>query len=389
MRIALFPSDEMGCGSYRLLFVAEPLIAQGADVVIDRKGPDLHWFQFRAPNGRDGPVELVETDDEGKPGGYFEDQPGPYHRIGGMGPYDANVVVMQRPARRWWSDMIPLLHEQGIRVVVDVDDAFYAVHKDHVSYSAYHHGDEAAVVHHRWVDKACEQADLVTCTTPALLRRYGYGHGVVLPNLVPESYLSIFGLKEPNTVGWSGFVGTHPGDLNVTDGAIPAALSEVGGDWHFHVVGDPRGVHEGLGLDLRTPISATGAVKFADYAARLAELEIGIVPLADSAFNVSKSCLKSMELASLGVPVVMSATPNNVRLHKMGIGFLVEPTGRGGKDASGRGQWRRHVTKLMRNVNMRYDVGEQGRELMSSLTYEKKCWMWLEAWEGKLTEAVI
>ena len=290
MRIAVWPSDEMGCGFYRLMFPADPLIAQGADVVIDRKGPDLYWFQFRAPNGRDGPVELVQTDDAGKPGGFFVDQPGPFHRLYGMDPYPADVVVMQRPARRWWSDMIPLLHEQGIRVVVDVDDLFSAVQKDHVSYSAYHHADEAGVVHHRWVDKACEQADLVTCTTPALLRRYGYGHGVVLPNLIPERYLNIFGSKEPGSVGWSGFVGTHPGDLNVTDGAIPAALSEAGGDWHFLVVGDPRGVHEGLGLNPRTPIRATGAVKFPDYAARLAELEIGIVPLASNAFNSGK-CL--------------------------------------------------------------------------------------------------
>lgn len=318
-------------------------MAQGADVVIDHVGPNLQW---NAP---------------------WDRQPGAMHRILGLAePYEADVVVMQRPGRRWWSDMIPLLQAQGIRVVVDVDDLFDGIdHHSHVAHKEYQ-GD---VVNHAWVDRACELADQVTVTTPALLKRYGHGHGVVLPNRVPESYLFMRPEKVHRSIGWTGFVGTHPGDLQTTGGAIAQVLG-ARPEWSFHVVGPRDGVK--TALSLRSEPVATGPVPFAAYPAQMARLEVGIVPLEPSRFNSAKSALKACEFAALGVPVVMSPTPDNQRVHDLGIGVM----------ATSRSSWIRSVGRLADNEQRRTELAEAGRAAIKGQTYEQHADQWWSAWTG-------
>lgn len=340
MRIAVLPADQAGCGFYRLIYPAKALLDQGADVVVDFDGPKMIW---------DRPWEGRKD-------------PWPDSRIHGVMPYDADVVVMQRPGRRWWSDAIPHLQAQGIRVVVDVDDLFDQIPRGNAARGSLEKEHES----HRWTDLACKLADAVTCTTPALLKRYGHGHGHVLPNLVPESFLSIYGLKRPHTIGWSGLVETHPGDLSATNGAVAQVLD--GTDWSFHVIG--TGTHVKRDLRLADEPTTSGIIPFAEYAEHVAELEVGIVPLGYTDFNRAKSALKASEMAAVGVPVVMSATPDNIRLHELGVGLL----------ADSRSQWRRILTRLTSDDSWRYELAEQGREVMATQTYERHAERWLNAW---------
>jgi glycosyltransferase involved in cell wall biosynthesis len=341
----VWPADNAGCGHYRLLFVVDALARQGADVAVDYVGPKVIW---------------------NRP---WQSRPGPDHQVLGIAePYPADVVVLQRPSRRWWADIIPYLRAQRVRVVVDVDDRFDAIRKDHVGYA----DQQGNVVNHRWVDEAARQADLVTVTTPALRDRYGHGHGVVLPNLVPSHYLDIVAMSRPRTLGWSGFVSTHPGDLASTGGGVAQALAQSG--WGVFIVGHPWHVAEELGLFPGTDVEPTGAISFQEYPWALAEMELGIVPLEDNDFNRSKSCLKMLEMAALGVPVIASPTPDNARLHRLGIGV----------PADGRSQWRRVARRLMDNEQMRADLAGKGREVASTLTYDLRCEAWLDAWEGRL-----
>lgn len=351
MKVAVFPADEMGCGHSRLIFPANALIAQGHDVVIDRVGPTIEWSENWS--GRRMP-------------------PASCHVVK-CRPYEAaDVVVMQRAVRQHFVELIPHLQKQGIRVVVDVDDLLDSIDKRNIAWKDHQAGGRFAAVAHSWLDEACKRADLVSVTTPALLKRYGFGHGIVLPNLVPESYLSVFGLKRPETIGWSGFVATHPGDLQATQGAVSSSMA---GEWSFHVIGSPDAVRRDLGL--RCEPTSTGKVEFIDYAAALAEIEIGIVPLGPGAFNEAKSALKASEMAAVGVPVVMSPTPDNLRLNRLGIGLIAES----------RGQWKRHLTRLVGSVDARYEMAEQGREIMSQNTYEIHAERWLEAWTERVLVA--
>lgn len=256
---------------YRLLQPAKALIAQGADVEISYRGPTVYWS--KSWKGLPEPPAWVEVLGCEKP--------------------EADVVVIQRPARRWWADVTPHLQAHGVKVVVDVDDRFDRIHKRNVAYAGYNPKTRQNAHDADWVDRACRLADLVTCSTPALVQRYGYGHGVVLPNLVPEGYLWIFGDKRPNTVGWTGSVDTHPGDLEVTGGA----LRSIPADWSLHVIGTGVKVREALGY--RGDMTASGWVPFSEYPEKYAELELAIVPLKESPFNDAKCIDLAMRVSTL------------------------------------------------------------------------------------------
>ena len=347
MRVLLWPAgaENDGTAQYRIYLPSAPLINAGYDIITNMTGPTLIWSRPWNPAFRPPPdIELV-----------------------GLGKIpDADVIVMQRPAEKWWAELIPMLQEVGIKVVVDVDDLFDGIDDGNYAKQYYDPSKRAnAARNHEWTDLACKRADLVTCTTPALARRYGHGHGIVLPNYVPETYLSITG-ERPNTIGWSGSVLTHPHDLQVTRGAIPDALQNT--DWEFHHIGSGAGVKDALGLPNEP--SNTQWVPFADYPTELAKMEIGIVPLADTPFNEAKSALKMMEMASVGVPVVGSPTDDNARVAALGIGRL----------ASTPQKWRKHLKALMNSADYRADLAGNQREVMATLTYERHAERWWEAW---------
>lgn len=332
-----------GTAQYRLFMPGFALHQQGADVEVNPKGPTV--------------IRMAK--------GYVKDTSG--DPIAGLAEVpQTDVIVMQRPGRRWWADVIPYLQKEGIKVVVDVDDLF-----DRIDHGNVAHGEmdpnANANMNFQWIERACQLADVVTCTTPALKERYGFGHGHVLPNLVPESYLSLETDKRPRTVGWTGTVDTHPKDLAVTRGAIGRAIRDQKG-WYFHHIGTGQKVKDAL--DLPREPTTSGWKPFAEYPSAMQQLEIGIVPLADTPFNDAKSCLKMIEFAALGVPVVATANYDNTRMHNLGVGVTVKHPS----------HWYKRIMPLMKSAEARADLAGRGRITMSKHTYEEQCWRWAEVW---------
>lgn len=325
MRICVVPSDSGGCGFYRLRWPAQALIDAGHDIVIS-----------------DGDeAQSLRAD-------------------------DFDVIVFQRPLRVKMLAHIENLQAAGIRVVVDVDDDFSSIPSNNIAFREYHpKSNPESNWHH--LAKACRAADLVTVTTPALAAKYGAGRAVILPNYVPSWYLDV--QKQPNpevTFGWSGWVHTHPNDLEITNGAladIPAP---------FRVVGEEEGVAKRLGLE---SVTATGWSDIGgEYQQNMANLDVGVVPLAENAFNRSKSWLKGLEFASLGVPFVASPSPEYERLTGLGAGLLADKPKR----------WKLFVRELVRDGALRREVSERGKEAARALTIEGNAWKWAEAWESAI-----
>ena len=344
VRVLVWPSGlhNDGVANTRLLQPARVLKADGADLIVDHTGPTVLWDRE------------------------WRDVPPPEARVIALAQRpDADVVVMQRPMRRWFADIIPMLQTIGVKVIVDVDDLFDSLDEKHAARKLLNPLVRAHM-NSEWVMEACRRADVVTCTTPILKERYGFGHGVILPNYVPEPYLSITVPKRPATIGWTGTVDAHPKDLGVTRGAVQEVMD--GSGWTFHVVGKGERVKELL--KLRNEPTATGIVPFADYANTMAEIQVGIVPLTDSDFNQGKSALKMMEFASLGIPVVASATYDNVRMYEAGIGNIVKHPS----------HWYKRLLKVVSDQGYRDDLAGKGREVMKNYTYEKNAWRWAEVW---------
>lgn len=359
MKVHVHPADDGGCGHYRCIWPAEALQADGHDVDLPPGELAVVW-QDTASGRTTGEAFALLT------AGRVTS------RVVGVVPPDCDVVVLQRPLQRELADVIPHLQAHGIAVVVEIDDDFAAIPPANVSFGSVHPRTNPD---RNWqhLQRACGLADLVTCTTPALARRYGkHGRVRVLPNYVPASYLQVD--RTPNVgvaVGWTGSVDTHPGDLETTGGAVARVVAQHP-DSVFRVVGTGRGVRRRLGL--HADVEACGWVEIDQYPHRIAELDVGIVPLQPSAFNQAKSALKMCEVAACGVPVVVSPTADNLRMHRAGVGMVAERPR----------QWEAILRLLVRTPAMRDELAAKGRAVMADHTIEGNAWRWWEAWADAL-----
>lgn len=334
MKVAVFPSDDGGCGWYRLRWPAEHAARHGHNLVVDPD--DMAYYRHR-DTGR--PVDL---------------------------DLDAEVVVVQRTTRDIAVGFVAMCKAKGKRVVVDVDDDLDSLHDGHPYLAAVHSDGR----HPDNLHRVCDLADVVTVTTPALADRYGGDKAVVLPNLVPERYLKVKPRRKgPPRVGWTGRPISHIGDASVMGGTVGPVVAAAGAK--FCAWGQSA---ERTFAECNVPTGARVTVPArplrSGYPESVAELTVGLVPLLDTPFNAAKSWLKGIEYAALGVPFVASPTPEYRKLHDLGAGWL----------ASTPDEWAEMVARLLDDDDLRRVVAEDGRRAVEGLTYEAHGHRWWDAW---------
>ena len=276
-----------------------------------------------------------------------------------------DVLVIQRPMDWMWSQAIPKLRREGVRVVVDIDDDMHSLHGSHCGFWDVHpKGNPRA--NYKWLERALSQASLITVTTPALVERYGaLAPHQVIPNFVPAVYLTVEHPRHDEvTVGWAGTVATHPGDLNVIGSGLARARRKT--PFVFMQLGEPEGVHRAVGVE---PVHLPW-VPIEEYPRSLAQFDVGIVPLAPSAFNEAKSWLKGLEMAAVGVPFVASPTTPYLTLAARGAGDI----------ASNPKEWEHAIRKLVSDPAYRADRAADGKERAMFLTIEGNVTFWENAW---------
>lgn len=357
-RIVAYPVDLGGCGHHRVIWPARALQAQGADIdlVMPHEPADRQirggWWDI------DGEPQLVGLLDESVP--------------------DCDVIVMQRPVYHARVKSIPELQARGIRVVVEIDDDFDTIHPRNVAWRTLQpHLNKLA--NRQWLARACEIADHVVVSTPALARRYGaHGRVTVVRNCVPARYLEAKRAEEHDGVwvGWSGSVETHPADLQEMGGGFARALRATGAE--FAVVGTGHGVKRIVGTS-QQPL-ARGWVPIADYPAQLANFDVGVVPLQPGPFNEAKSYLTGLAMAACGVPFVASPTSE--------YELLVGSGNRVGALAYTPRDFERILKDLIRLPAFRADHAFMGREAARAHTIQGNADRWWDAWTAPLAAPV-
>ncbi len=248
---------------------------------------------------------------------------------------------------------------------MDVDDDLTCIDPANPAWAG-HHPRRNPDDNWNWLVQACREATLVTCSTPELARRFApHGRVVVLENCVPAAFLEIEHVDVGGTdplVGWAGSLHSHPRDLEpVGTGVRDAGV-------RFRVVGPPAGVGEALHVG---QVEGTGDLQLKDWHPAVAELDVGIAPLADTKFNRAKSWLKPLEYAALGVPFVASPTPEYER-------FGRDPCL--GLYASRPRDWAA-MLRLLKDPGWRVTASDAGRDAVRRLhTVEGNAWRWAEAW---------
>lgn len=349
MKVLVMPADTAGCGYYRLIWAAEYLQMMGHDVHI------------QYPKDKNMGLEV-----------HFEGNVGdPQARITDVKvPGDADVLVMQRLSHYWHPQVIRILRAKGVAMVIDMDDDMSCINPGNSAYAAFHPRNINTPYSWRNTAEACKEATLITVSTKKLLGVYAkHGRGHVIENYVPDRYLRI-AAEQDKVFGWAGTTGSHPDDLQVTGGAVQR-LVEAGYD--FRVVGPISRAKQAFRLKEQPP--HTGQVSIFNWADEVAKLQVSLAPLSVSKFNYSKSRLKLIEAAAVGVPWVASPRDEYRRFHKESDSGLLAETGK---------DWFASVKRLMDDKALREELGGKGREYMKGQTIEKNAWRTWEAWERAL-----
>lgn len=286
---------------------------------------------------------------------------------------DTDVIVFQRITHSLVTQAIPLIREQGVAVVIDVDDDLSSIHPNNPAWIWLYPGNcgrrklDGTIHLQSWdnLGKACRDATMVVATTPKLLKRYApHGRGRVIPNYLPSMYYQ-YPRTDSDIIVWPASLASHPNDPSATGNAVSRLVSQ---GHTFRVCGPPRGVGPAFGMS-HDPWG-TGILSHEDYVRSASLSGIGIIPLADTQFNQAKSWLKGLELSAVGVPWVASPREDYIRLHKLGAGRL----------AANPKAWYREVKRLCDSANARQELSEAGKEVAAALSIKDNAWRWAEAW---------
>lgn len=333
IRILVMAADRSACGHYRLIWPAEAIDEPGIEVTV----ADETTLGIML----NGMGEVI-----------------------GVSPPDADVLVIQRPLDYRWPRVIELLRDRHkVAVVVDMDDRFDCIAPRHVGFAGFS-PTHSPLSNWNHAAAACTAASLVTVSTPALVDVYGAGR--VLPNCIPEAWLDI-DVAPTRSIGWPGWVGSHPDDLTVVRAGVANVVRKTG--WPVRVIGPGDDVARQLGLE-DDAVEATGFVPFAEWPEAVASIGVGIAPLRSTAFNFCKSRLKILELAALGIPAIGSPVPDYIALAEMGAGIIAEKP----KD------WERELRRLIEDEDHWVECSARGRAVAATLTVEEHAWRWAAAW---------
>lgn len=287
---------------------------------------------------------------------------------------DYDVVVGQRvcmgdgkgggPAEQWVGE---ITQDSNVLSVFELDDDLLNIHPSNPAHEFFSDPPTQQNL------KICMQAaDLVTVSTEALREQIlKYNPNVVtIPNYIDIDVLKIPRKKsDPNKVviGWAGSP-THDMDfapmseeLGIMMGMNPQTrFMSIGGNYT-----------NGLPIDRVRAVGWIGTPR--KVYKQIAQFDIGIAPLAPHRFNESKSHIKALEYAALGIPCVASKFGPYIDFIDHGVtGFLVEKPG----------EWHRYVRELVNDVDLREAMGQAARAKANHYTIQGNVWKWANALRG-------
>lgn len=228
-----------------------------------------------------------------------------------------------------------------------------------------------------------KQADLITVTTPYLKKRIikisGNKNVVVLPNAINFTHWKKWDLKKDDTIriGWSGG-STHYIDWHTIKNGIrklhdkygdKIKLVITGNKWEGTLKNIPYEYHSWLDYDAHP------------YKQASLNLDIAIVPLMDTLFNKSKSCIKWYEYSALGVPCVVSNVlpySAEIKHNETALAYNTED------------EFVEQVSKLIDDSKLRYTIGENAREWVHKhRDIDIICYDYLDAYQKALDKKLL
>ncbi|CAO5150815.1 conserved hypothetical protein [Frankia sp. AiPs1] len=279
---------------------------------------------------------------------------------------DADVIVGQRVCNPGPSTTWQRLAADGRRLVFEVDDDLTRIEP---GYNPAGHRTFGQPEARRRIRANMAAAAMATVTTEPLARaiREHAADVRVIPNMIPAALLDhARPRRERLTVGWAGGgVGVH--ELGIREIAAPLR--------QFLARTPEADVHL-MGSDYRPELRVpTARLRYTPWIEsvpgyhRSVDFDVGLAPLRPHLFNQSKSDIRILELAALGIPVIASGYGPYAEAVQHGVtGYLCRQPH----------EWVRALTTLAHDQDLRAEMGAAARTWAASRTIEDNIHIWEE-----------
>lgn len=254
------------------------------------------------------------------------------------------------PVLRWQE----VCNDRDILSIYDIDDNLFCVPEHNFAHKFFSSSEVK-----RNIAACAAMADICLTSTEPLanvMRKYN-PHTLVIPNYIDESVLEIPRPDHGDTVvvGWAGS-GTHDADFaQIKPHLFTIAFSNP--NVRFAIMGGNYGADLPPERTLRAPWTKSPRRIYK----KMAIFDIGIAPLINDEFNESKSHIKALEYAALGIPCVASKVPayEDFVAHEV-TGFLAEnPI-----------EFADAIQELVTNRDLREKMGRAAREHARTYTIQ-------------------
>lgn len=283
----------------------------------------------------------------------------------------ADVVIGQRVCNKAPSSLWSARAAQGKFLVYELDDDLFNI--DPSNKIAYYFFGRQDI--RRNMEANMRAANRLTVSTEPLAEvMRAYNDDVrVCPNTIPDWLLDYSRPTLDNgkvTIGWCGSA-THEMDFAEVQRPLRQLLKRDPGV-EFHCIGANYAQWMKLPKD---QCRFTPWIPDVEACFRAYDYDIGIAPLRPHAFNKSKSHIKVLECAALGIPVVASNVYPYANFVKHGeTGFIARYDH----------EWPMYLRTLVNDAEMRAEMGANARKQAEAWTTSR----WAKAWEEALTDAV-
>ena len=280
----------------------------------------------------------------------------------------ADVIVGQRVCNNGPSGLWQTWAKKGEKkLIYELDDDLWNI--DPSNERAYYFFADPKIRTN--LTRNIEVSHAVTVSTPELAeevyRQTGHNNIHVVPNAVP-AWLLDHEAEMNHHVGWGGSP-THHGDFGVLRQGLKKFLQH-----------HPTKTFHTIGMDyaewMKLPKGQchhTPWVPTPDDFFRTIDYSVGVAPLADTHFNASKSDIKFLELAALGIPTIASDVQPYRSIQDGWNGVLI----------SNDYEWSRTLKATVDEPETFVEMGERAREYVAKCrTTAHTAPMWLGVLEG-------
>jgi hypothetical protein len=288
--------------------------------------------------------------------------------------YHPDVLILQRLMHKGLADHIRQGIAAGQVIINDVDDWYWGLDPSNNAFKYSHpkFNEKENVNHYKSVLGA---SSYVTVSTPYLADRLGSfirTEMLLIKNTVDVDNFSVKKHTDSTTpvVGWAGSTAHRSGDLE-TVRSILKGLHHDGSIKLMHV-----GHHDGaasFASRIGIPDSEVSTVPLctSEQYRNALTMDVGIVPLRVTPFNMAKSDIKGLEYSAAGVPFVAQSIDAYDSLFEEGMG----------RTARRPYNWAKHL-KALCDPRVRAEEGSRNRELVVSRDIKVGVQQWTQLLES-------